>query len=190
MKLRAIVLTTGLLLTQAVSQAASCYSYDKKGLDIKWTAFKTPKKVGVTGKLPHYSVTGKMQGSSVADLLKGQKIAIELDKVDSGNPGRDVKIVKFFFSDLAGGEKMTANVTNVSKDVITMELVVNGKKKEIPLTYKLEGMKLTATGHMDILDFAMNKQLSSINKACYALHEGKTWSDVALTLETTLTKCK
>ena len=85
---------------------------------------------------------------------------------------------------------MMVTVKDVSKDVITMDLMLNGKKKEIPLTYKMDGMKLVATGHMDILDFGMSKQLSAINKACYALHEGKTWSDVSLTLETTLTSCK
>ncbi len=190
MNMKTLLLAGALILTQAATQAASCYTYDKKGLDIKWTAFKTPKKVGVTGKLPDYTLSGKTQGSSVADLLKGQKIDISVAKVDSGNEGRDVKIVKFFFSDLAGGQTIKAEVKDVTKDVITMELMLNGKKQNIPLTYKMDGMKLTATGHMDILDFAMNKQLSAINKACYALHEGKTWSDVTLTLATTLKSCK
>jgi polyisoprenoid-binding protein YceI len=190
MKLNGWILAAGLLFTQATAQAASCYSYDKKGIDIKWTAFKTPKKVGVTGKLPNYELSGKTKGTSVADLLQGQKIDIRVNKVDSGNPGRDMKIVKFFFSDLVGGDTMTAKVTNVTKNVITMDLVINGKKKEVPLTYTMEGMKLTAIGHMDILDFGLSKQLSAINKACYALHEGKTWSDVTLTLETTLSSCK
>ena len=190
MKLKGLVLAAGLLLSTSATYAASCYSYNKEGLTIKWTAFKTPKKVGVSGTLPTYSLSGKTQGKSVADLLKGQKIDIRVNKVDSGNAGRDVKIVKFFFSELVGGDTITAKVTDVSKDVITMEMILNGKKKEIPLTYKLDGMKLSATGHMDILDFGMSKQLSAINKACYALHEGKTWSDVTLSLETTLQACK
>ena len=188
--MKSLVLICTLFLSQASLIAASCYSYDKNGIDIKWTAFKTPKKVGVNGKLPHYTLEGKKKGSSVADLLKGQKIEIALDKVESGDKGRDIKIVKFFFNDLAGDSKMMVTVKDVSKDIITMELMLNGKKKEIPLTYKMDGMKLVATGHMDILDFGMSKQLSAINKACYALHEGKTWSDVSLTLETTLTSCK
>ncbi len=190
MKIKGLVIAAGLMLMTAGTQAASCYSYDKDGLTIQWTAFKTPKKVGVSGKLPNYTVTGKTQGKSVEDLLKGQKIDIRVNKVDSGNEGRDVKIVKFFFSELVGGDTITAKVTDVTKDVITMEMILNGKKKEIPLTYKLEGMKLSATGYMDILDFGMSNQLSSINKACYALHEGKTWSDVTLSLETTLKTCK
>ncbi len=190
MKLKSLIFAAGLILTQASVSAASCYTYDKNGIDIKWTAFKTPKKVGVNGKLPKYSLSGKTKGSSVADLLKGQKIDIRVNKVDSGNEGRDVKIVKFFFSDLVGGDTITAKVKDVTKDVITMDLILNGQKHEVPLTYKMSGMKLTATGHMDILDYAMSKQLSAINKACYALHEGKTWSDVTLTLETTLKTCK
>jgi hypothetical protein len=191
MKLKAFTIGLGLLLsTGPLLAATSCYSYNAKGLDIKWTAFKTPKKVGVTGKLPNYTLTGKKQAASVIELLKDQKIEIKVDKVDSGNEGRDVKIVKFFFSGLAGGEKINALVKNVTADSITMEMTINGKKKEIPLTYKLDGMKLTAMGHMDILDFGMSKQLSAINKACYALHEGKTWSDVTLTLEKTLKTCK
>jgi len=190
MNFKAIIFTAGLILSSAPTLAASCYSYDKKGLDIKWTAFKTPKKLGVTGSLPNYSVSGKMKGSSVADLLTGQKIDIRVNKVASGNEGRDVKIVKFFFGGLVGGDTMTAKVKDVTKDMINMELILNGKKHEVPLMYTMKGMKLSAKGHMDILDFGMSKQLSALNKACYAMHEGKTWSDVTLSLETTLKSCK
>lgn len=190
MNFKAMIFAAGLLLSTASTLAASCYSYDKKGLDIKWTAFKTPKRIGVTGSLPNYSVSGKMKGSSVADLLKGQKIDIRVNKVNSGNEGRDVKIVKFFFSGLVGGDTMTAKVKDVTKDVISMDLTLNGKKHEVALMYTLKGMKLTAKGHMDLFDFGMIKQLHALNKACYAMHEGKTWSTVMLTLETTLKSCK
>lgn len=190
MKMKNLVLGMALMFSATSAMAASCYSYDAKGLDIKWTAFKTPKKVGVTGKLPNYTLKGKMKAASVQELLKGQEITIALDKVDSGNEGRDVKIVKFFFSDLAGGERITGVVKDINDKEITFEMTINGKKQTIPLQYTLEGMKLKAVGYMDILDFAMSKQLAAINKACYSLHEGKTWSDVTLTLETTLKSCK
>jgi hypothetical protein len=38
----------------------------------------------------------------------------------------------------------------------------------------------SATGVIDILDFSAGDALSSINKACSDLHEGKTWSDVTI----------
>lgn len=190
MNVKAIIFAAGLFLSAAQTMAASCYSYDKKGISIKWTAFKTPRRIGVTGSLPNYSISGKMKGASVAELLKGQKIDIRVNQVASGNAGRDVKIVKFFFSGLVGGDIMTAKVKDVTKKIITMELILNGKKNVIPLMYKMNGMKLTATGHMDLFDFGMIDQLHALNKACYAMHEGKTWSQVVLSLETTLTSCK
>ena len=115
--MKSLVLICTLFLSQASLMAASCYSYDKNGIDIKWTAFKTPKKVGVNGKLPHYTLEGKKKGSSVAGLLKGQKIEIALDKVESGDKGRDIKIVKFFFNDLfkIGNEFFTFSQIRIGK---------------------------------------------------------------------------
>ncbi len=57
------------------------------------------------------------------------------------------------------------------------------KPKNILLSYQFENNILLLKGKMDVLDFALNKQLEAINKACFDLHKGKTWSEVALSIE-------
>ena len=47
---------------------------------------------------------------------------------------------------------------------------------------------LKASGTIDMFDFALNKAHASISKACYDLHAGKTWSDVAVSAEIKLEK--
>ena len=71
-----------------------------------------------------------------------------------------------------------------------LALTLNGQTKEVPLTYTFEGNKLEAQGAIDVFDFVLNDQLAEINKACYALHEGKTWNDVGIALSAQFSSCK
>lgn len=60
---------------------------------------------------------------------------------------------------------------------------MNAKEQIVPMGYKVENNKLIAKGFLDILDFGMKGQLESLNQACRAKHEGKTWNDVEIGLE-------
>ncbi|MCB4763942.1 MAG: YceI family protein, partial [Sulfurovum sp.] len=48
------------------------------------------------------------------------------------------------------------------------------------LDYHYEKEEFKAQGNIDLLDFAAGQALASINKACYDLHKGKTWSDISI----------
>jgi len=61
---------------------------------------------------------------------------------------------------------------------------MNGVTKTVPLKYSFSNGIFDANGVIDILDFSASKALSSINKACFALHKGKTWSDVSIGFST------
>ena len=67
---------------------------------------------------------------------------------------------------------------------------MNGKTLDIPLSYEYKNRKLSAKGVIDVFDFAMSDELAALNKACFALHEGKTWSDVAIGIDAEFTSCK
>jgi hypothetical protein len=46
------------------------------------------------------------------------------------------------------------------------------------MKYSFSNGKLRAAGVIDLIDFKAENALTSINTACYDLHQGKTWSDV------------
>jgi len=55
----------------------------------------------------------------------------------------------------------------------------------------VEGDTFAAKGYIDLADFKALGALSSINKACYDLHQGKTWQDVAVAFKFDLKRtCK
>jgi hypothetical protein len=52
------------------------------------------------------------------------------------------------------------------------------------MRYTYEKEQFHAQGTIDLFDFSANEALSRLNKSCYALHKGKTWSDVSMAFTT------
>lgn len=180
-----------LSLLLPLSAQAEC-SLSNKGATplIGFKAFKTAAKVGVPGTFSKVTWQGSEKAKTLQDLLKGQKFEIDTSSVKTKNPARDQKIFKFFFSELAGSSSISGTITKVSSKDVSVEISLNGKKKLVPLNYSFKDSKFHAIGHIDLLDFAAEGPLASINKACYALHEGKTWSHVELEVNHSLPGCK
>jgi hypothetical protein len=66
---------------------------------------------------------------------------------------------------------------------IDVELTMNGASTVTKLDYTFVDGKFEAKGVVDVITaFGMNSFLEAINKACLALHEGKTWSDVEISI--------
>jgi hypothetical protein len=61
---------------------------------------------------------------------------------------------------------------------------MNGITKSVPMKYSFANGIFSAKGTIDIFDFSASKALSSINKACFDLHKGKTWNDVSIAFST------
>lgn len=177
-----------LLLLIPVFANAECLQISDKDLVVKWTAFKTPAKVGVSGEFSKFKFDGKTNGTSIKDIVYGLGLKIDHQSVNTGNESRDGKIAKFFFSTSKNAE-IIARVTKISDKNITLKINMNGVDRDVPMSYSILGNELKAQGVIDVLDFTMNKQLAAINKACYALHEGKTWSDVGLELTAQFKAC-
>ena len=163
--------------------AADC-SVDKDSISISWKAFKTPAKAGVMGSFKTLKHEGKMTGSSIDEIIKNASLTIETNKksVHTKNKSRDAKIAKFFFSTMSGGEQIKASVKQLTNKRLTLAVTMNNQTIDVPMNYKVDGLKLEADGVIDVFDFKMIKQLEGINKACKALHEGKTWNDVEIFL--------
>ncbi|EQC43893.1 YceI family protein [Bacteriovorax sp. Seq25_V] len=172
-------------LLTTFTASAQCLNFDASAAKIQWTAFKTPAKAGVKGSFDKITITPVKNKTAFDTLLKGSKFSVDTASVNTANPGRDAKLKEFFFM----GTKIDGVVTGVSKKMITTEMTINGQKRTVPLAYTLDGTKLNAKGTIDVFDFSMSKHLTSINNACKALHEGKTWNDVNIELEVNFTGC-
>lgn len=177
------LLLIALSLSFSSMLSAEC-TYSVGSIDVSWKAFKTPAKAGVGGSFKGLNYSGDKSGKSIDAIVNSASITIDTDKksVHTKDKSRDGKIAKFFFSTMSGGEQIKANVKKFTKKRLTLAVTMNGKTVDVPMNYKIDGNNLKADGVIDVFDFGMVKQLEGINKACRALHEGKTWNDVEIFL--------
>lgn len=178
-----------ILLISSTAVSSACLETSAKSIGIKFTAYKTQLKLGVSGKFTNKTLAKEAKGSTWQEATLNNMLTIDASQIDSGDKSRDKKISKFFFEN----KKLSATITHISekKNQLTMTVVMNGKsKKKIKMNYKYIENTLEAVGYVDAFDFSMNKQLKALNKACFAKHEGKTWSDVKIEFSTRFGRCK
>jgi hypothetical protein len=157
---------------------------------LSWTAFKTPKKVGVTAKFDKFTIAPGTSGSSVETLLTGASFNVDTRSVNSGDKARDAKIIMNFFKLAGKAVTITGKVLAAKEGKAQVELNMNNVKQNVEFAYTLDSKtnELKLTSKIDVLKFTMQKHLAQITKACYEKHEGVTWPDVDLQLTTTLKK--
>lgn len=182
MKLVSIVLL-GFSLSAFAKPQICTFDYVKEGSALLWTAFKTPKKVGVIAKFSDFTINAK-NSKSIEDLLSSATFEVNAQSVDSGDKLRDAKIMQFFFKKMASGQKITGKVLKVKDKTAEVEMTLNGTKKVVPMTFTFDekAKKLNLKGSIDVLEFGMKESLASITKACFEKHEGVTWPNVDLDL--------
>lgn len=191
MKLLPLVIL-GLSFSALASPQICSFDYSKEGSTLGWTAFKTPKKVGVGAKFSKFNVMAK-SSKSIDDLLSSASFSIDSRSVDSGDKGRDLKIVQFFFKKMLKGKMITGKVLKVSENTAEVEMKLNGVTKTVSMTSHFDdaASKLVLKGAIDVLEFGMKDNLAAITKACMEKHEGVTWPDVDLELVASIKKsCK
>jgi len=173
-----------LLLAFGLAQA-NCSFSQPSDVDVTWTAFKTPLKKGVSGHFKKVNYSSSVKNSkTLNDLLADSSVSIDVSSVDSKNPGRDQKLLDAFFKKMAGPD-IKARIVSLKRDkdarktgLATVSVTMNGVTREVPMPYTFNNGTLSAKGVIDLTDFSATPALKSINKACYDLHQGKTWSDV------------
>ncbi len=173
----------GLSFTAFAKPQICTFDYVKDGSTLAWTAFKTPKKVGVTAKFSDFTINAK-NSKSIEDLLSSANFEINSQSVESGDKSRDAKIQQFFFKKMLSGTKITGKVLKVVDNKADVELTMNGTTKTTSMTMKYDepASKVNLKGAIDVLDFGMKDSLASITKACFEKHEGVTWPNVDLEL--------
>ena len=192
MKILLSVAVLGLTFSAFAKPQICSFDYQKEGSTLSWTAFKTPKKVGVGAKFSDFTITAK-NAKSTDDLLASASFEVNSQSIDSGDKGRDMKIAQFFFKNMLKGTKISGKVLKVSNNVADVEMTMNGATKVISMTSKFDeaSSKLIVKGALDVLEFGMKDNLAAITKACYEKHEGVTWPNVDLELSAAVKKsCK
>lgn len=184
--MKAITVTLLLLSTFIASPIwGACLSTSPKEIELTWKAFKTAHRLGVEGtfKTLHFAQTPK--GENIAQALLSTTFNIDPSSVATGMSNRDQSLAKYFFADLA----ITGRVVKVSEKILELQIELNKVQKTIPMRYEINGRKLSASGFLDVLDFALAPQLQALTRACLALHEGKTWSDVEIHVKVNFMEC-
>jgi polyisoprenoid-binding protein YceI len=139
--------------------------------EVFWTAFKTHKKIGVSGTFDTVKTVG--------ERLENLSVKIETASINSGHAGRDFTLVNAFWK-IQKIDQILAKVVEVKKEKISVEIEMNGIKKVIEMKKSEEGDEVVAEGVIELSDFDMMKSLHSVNSYCYILHDGKTWTDVSV----------
>jgi len=173
-----------LILAFGLAQANCSFSQPTE-IDVTWKAFKTPLKKGVSGHFKTVNFTSDVKSAKALNtLLAGSMVNIDVASVDSKNPGRDVKLLNAFFKKMAG-PNIKAKIISLKRDkdvrksgIVITSVTMNGVTKTVPMRYAFSNGVLSANGVVDLIDFNATPALQSINKACFDLHQGKTWSDV------------
>jgi len=198
MKKILLSLATLLTLTNASGTGKSgCVLVQPADMNVTWKAYKTLGKIGVGGQFTSVTYTANaLEGKNFRELFVGSKVSIDLSKITTGNPARDETLVKNFFSVLKGktieGEIVDIKKTDTHEKgkprtgTVSVKLSMNEKTLTIPMAYHYENGLFAAKGTIDLMDFTAGDALASINKSCFDLHKGKTWSDVSIGFATTV----
>lgn len=189
------VLYSSLVVFAQTPNGACTYSYKPDSLKIEWTAYKFTEKKGVLASFPVFTLDAPASANSAQELFEKTSIEIDPQGLESGDPGRNDNLKKYFFKKMIG-TKIKGQIVSFSPAISKVKIDMNGVSKVVPFRMKIEGAKYVAETDIDIMDFKMKKSLEAINKACYELHKGadgksKTWSAVSLALSTEIIEnCK
>ena len=166
--------------------ALSLFGYEANNVHVEFKAFKTPLKKGVKGTFDNI-ILHSHKAKNFNEALLETSVTIDTSSINSKNTQRDEKLVASFF-DVQGVKKIEAKIIKVEKKILVVAITMNDKTLNIPFKYEKEFREVEAEGVIDLADFDMLPSLQSINKACYDLHQGKTWQDVELEFELTFDK--
>lgn len=174
----------------AMAQQNCIYNTKADDIAVKWTAYKTPAKVGVEGTFSDIKFKGKMSAESISKIAQNLTATINNLSVNTNNPARDKTIFTFFFK-LMKKKEIKVKILNATDKDLEVEINMNGKKQKLVMESKIENDTLSAEGVIDVLNFNLSAALKSLADTCRAKHEDKTWPHVKLNITAKFQKkCK
>lgn len=179
------VLLSSFIASIASPTWSACVTTSANEVELTWKAFKTAHRLSVEGTFKQLRFDQTPKGESIAQALLSTTFTIDPSGVSTGMSNRDQSLAKHFFADLT----IKGKVIKVSDKILELQLELNKVKRVIPLRYEIKDQRLSARGFLDVLDFDLTSQLQALTRACLALHEGKTWSDVELQVKVNFREC-
>lgn len=158
---------------------------------VKWTAYKTTEKIGVSGTFDIVKVSGNSKAETAVDVLKNASFEIPVNSVNSGVSDRDGKIFDHFFSTMLNTDVLAGQVLEVGAEQWKVGLVMNDVRDTLVFDYNEQkgGVSLVAT--LDLAKWNALASADSLNTVCYDLHKGadgisRLWPDVKLEISAIL----
>lgn len=173
--------------TSATPTSSSCiYAFDQENTVLKWTAYKTTEKIGVSGQFSEYTVLDTKEAATVYEAVSGAKVLIPIKTVATGDAGRDSRIVQYFFGTFTETDTIKVTVKEITaegKGVFSIKM--NGIEKDVPFAGEISGSLVKAEAVLDLAQFDGQNAVDALNKACDGLHKGadgitKLWPDVKI----------
>jgi len=159
---------------------------------VKWTAYKTTKKVGVGGEFTTVNFNEK-SGATPQEALNDLTFSIPISSLFTDNDVRDSKLKVSFFGAMLNTTFLKGTI-KVDHNSYAASITMNGVTKDLPLEVSItEERRVNLKGTMDLKNWNALEALASLNKVCFDLHKGddgvsKTWEDVAIEVNTFLRK--
>jgi polyisoprenoid-binding protein YceI len=152
---------------------------------IKWTAYKTTEKLPVSGVFKTINITNSKQAQTAELALDSLQFSIPVSSLFSNNPERDGKLKDLFFGIMANTSLLNGTIHVEGDKMGSLEVVMNGVTKSLPLTFTTAGDTIHFSGVMNLPEWNVTEAFASLNKACFDLHKGKdgiskTWDDVLI----------
>ena len=173
------------------------YSYNHSMSTLKWTAFKTTEKIGVSGTFKSIEVGTTNASENAIDVLQNAEFRIPIKSVDTKNEDRDGKIAKHFFGIMTETSEITGSLKELTADGTCILMIkMNNVDHEVQGTYTLNDQNLSLQATIDLANWEGQEAIASLNGVCNDLHKGadgisKLWPEVKLEISTTFDKnCK
>ncbi|WP_290700565.1 YceI family protein [Lacinutrix sp.] len=178
--------------TEKVVTETANFVVKPEGTSVKWTAYKTTKKVPVGGQFNILKFEDK-KGATPEEALNNLSFSIPISGLFTNNDARDLKLKTSFFGEMLDPEFLKGTIKH-NKGTYTASITMNGITKDLPLDVKItDERRVTMSATMDLKEWDALGALSALNKVCFDLHKGadgisKTWEDVAIEVTTFLRK--
>ncbi len=179
-----LLLLASILLLPHVAFAECRWSVDKDRIEVTVTGYKFSEKTGVSGKLPGIVIAGPAEGVTSTGLLQKTSFTIDARSINSGDATRDKNLRETFIATMKSPFITGKILKAAARSRLVAEVTMHGITKEVAFNYQINiNKKLTVTGRINVLDFALQPALSSLAKRCAALHTGpdgisKTWPTI------------
>ncbi|QRM89850.1 hypothetical protein FG167_11620 [Lacinutrix sp. WUR7] len=172
------------------TEATSSFIIKPEGTSVKWTAFKTTKKVPVGGEFATLNFE-KKSGATPEEALNNLEFSIPVSSLFTKDDTRDAKLKASFFGAMLNTD-LIKGIIKYNNGNYSATITMNGVTEDLPLDVSIaEERRVTMKAKMDLKKWNALNALETLNKVCLDLHKGadgvsKTWEDVDIEISTYL----